>query len=117
MNQLLERQTTTTAPCPASVGYLHLGTIEGAPFGRLAGELAVRIVVDGQTLLLIDHRRDPDQLARVEIWPATGRNEGGDFLLCVACDAQPGRDQRGDPQTLSDLLQEARRSKSRALRT
>ena len=87
-----------------SSGYLHLGSIEGAPFGRLAGEVAIRLTIAGRTVLFIDHRRCPDQLSRVEVWNPLHSAEGCAYAVMVACDAMPTRARWADTHTLEELL-------------
>ena len=95
----------------AATGYLHLGNLDGIPFGRVATEPATRLAINGRTVLFIDHRRCPDQLARAEIWKPSSPNEGRTFFVLVAYDAAPSR--AIDPHTgsLTELLRHASRSR------
>lgn len=71
----------------ATVAYLALGELEGAELRFDTGESATTGLISGHRVLFFDHRRDPQGVARTEIWVPTGAVEGDLACVCVVCDA------------------------------
>jgi hypothetical protein len=87
-----------------AVAYLTLGEVPGAELRFDSGESATTGLISGHRVLFFDHRRDPQGVARTEIWVPVGAAEGDLACVCVACDASTSARHDGGWDELERLV-------------